>query len=177
VQYWFLYFPQVILKNIMLRRRKEDTLNGKKLIELPARTVTVLPCSFDSSEKAFYSALEDKMGIALDKLMEKGDANKNYMSVLLLLLRLRQGMSFSQPRMVDTSNTVVPPACNHPLLVSKDYKKDAEAVEPTAAKAKTDGDVDGDDLVAAFGALGVTRKCQVCTTSYVSGSIHTTVAR
>jgi len=52
--------------------------------------------------------------------------------------------------------------------VTKDYKKDAEAVEPTAAKAsKESGDVDADDLVAAFGQLGVARKCQVCTSPYV----------
>ncbi|TEB08842.1 hypothetical protein FA13DRAFT_1139149 [Coprinellus micaceus] len=53
------------------------------------------------------------MESTLDKLMsdKSKSAGSNYMSVLLLLLRLRQ-------------------ACNHPLLVSKDFKKDAEAVDP-----------------------------------------------
>ncbi|KAF9453312.1 hypothetical protein P691DRAFT_658741 [Macrolepiota fuliginosa MF-IS2] len=132
---------QVILKQIMLRRRKDDVLNGKKLIDLPKRTVEIISCPFDASERAFYDSLETKMDDVLEKLMNQEKGNK-YISVLLLLLRLRQ-------------------ACNHPLLVSKDYKKDLEAVESHASKK--DSEADADDLVAAFGQMGVTRKCQMCT--------------
>ncbi|KAF8872465.1 SNF2 family N-terminal domain-containing protein [Infundibulicybe gibba] len=134
---------QVVLKQIMLRRRKDQTLNGKALIELPKRLVNVVSCPFDSSERAFYDALEGKMESVIEKLMGKGGSN--YIGVLLLLLRLRQ-------------------ACNHPILVAKDYKKDLDAVEPKSSKkAGDDNEEDGDDLAAAFGQLGVTRKCQVCT--------------
>jgi SNF2 family DNA or RNA helicase len=76
----------------MLRRKKDDTLNGKKLIELPKRTVEILSCSFDASERAFYASLETKMDETLQTLMKSDKGNK-YMSVLLLLLRLRQGRS------------------------------------------------------------------------------------
>jgi len=76
----------------MLRRRKDDILNGKKLIELPKRTVQIISCPFDASEQAFYVSLETKMNETLEKLM-KSDKGNNYMSVLLLLLRLRQGKS------------------------------------------------------------------------------------
>lgn len=84
---------QVILKNIMLRRRKDDNMNGKALIELPARNLEVISCPFDAAEKSFYNALEGKMESTLDKLMsdKSKSAGSNYMSVLLLLLRLRQG--------------------------------------------------------------------------------------
>lgn len=59
-------------------------------------------------------------------------------------------------------------ACNHPCLVSKDYKADMDAVDPKAAKSGTqDPGADGDDLVAAFGQLTVVRKCQVCMTECV----------
>ncbi|KAJ2919706.1 hypothetical protein MD484_g704, partial [Candolleomyces efflorescens] len=134
---------QVILKSIMLRRRKEDSLNGKSLIELPARDLEIISCPFDPHEKTFYESLEQKMETVLDKLMANSNGGGNYMSVLLLLLRLRQ-------------------ACNHPLLVSKDFKKDAaEVIEPTPAKDA--GETQDDDLIAAFGQLGVTRKCQMCT--------------
>lgn len=131
---------QVILKQIMLRRRKDDTLNGKRLIELPKRTVEIVSCPFDGSERAFYTSLETKMDETLEKLMSSDKGNK-YISVLLLLLRLRQ-------------------ACNHPLLVTKDYKKDLEAVDSHASKQ--DPQADADDLATAFGQLGVTRKCQMC---------------
>lgn len=74
----------------MLRRRKDDTLNGKRLIELPKRTVEIVSCPFDVTERAFYASLETKMSETLEKLMNSDKGNK-YMSVLLLLLRLRQG--------------------------------------------------------------------------------------
>lgn len=89
---------QVILQNIMLRRRKQDTLNGKALIELPARTVEIVPCAFDAHEKFFYESLETKMEGVLEKLLaETKGGGGNYMSVLLLLLRLRQGMRLLPP--------------------------------------------------------------------------------
>lgn len=73
----------------MLRRQKDQTLNGKPLIELPARIVEIVPCDFDVEERTFYHALADKMGKTMEKLMQQEHAN--YTSVLLLLLRLRQG--------------------------------------------------------------------------------------
>jgi len=132
----------------MLRRTtKDQSLNGKRLIELPKRTVNIISCPFDSSELAFYNALENKMEVVIEKLMARSKGNSAYMSVLLLLLRLRQ-------------------ACNHPVLVAEDYKMDMDAVEPRAKKTvdSKDDDDDADDLADAFGHLGVTRKCQVCTT-------------
>ncbi|KAF9011925.1 SNF2 family N-terminal domain-containing protein [Cyathus striatus] len=143
---------QVVLKAIMLRRTKDQTLNGKKLVDLPKRLVNVVSCHFDSDEKAFYDSLENKMESTIEKLMETSKGNSSYISVLLLLLRLRQ-------------------ACNHPLLVAKDYKKDMEAVDPKSApKGGNDKDGDADDLVAAFGQLGVTRKCQMCTIEITSAT-------
>ena len=59
--------------------------------------------------------------------------------------------------------------------MAKDYKNDIEAVEPTSNKGKDDKDTDPDDLVAAFGQLGVTRKCQMCTTVYVGAFLHFTI--
>ncbi|KAG6884090.1 hypothetical protein C0993_001491 [Termitomyces sp. T159_Od127] len=132
---------QVVLKQIMLRRQKNQTLNGKALLELPKRIVEVVSCAFDASEQAFYAGLENKMESVIEKLM--GNGKNNYISVLLLLLRLRQ-------------------ACNHPVLVAQDYKNDIDALDPKS-KRNADED-DADDLVGAFSQLGVTRKCRVCTT-------------
>ncbi|KAF8647534.1 hypothetical protein AX16_006641 [Volvariella volvacea WC 439] len=145
---------QVVLKQVMLRRQKDQTLNGQPLIKLPGRHLNIVPCTFDASEKAFYDALEAKMEDVLAKLTAQEKKGSAYMSVLLLLLRLRQ-------------------ACNHPMLVVSDYKADMEAVEPRAAKKGADEDdpgADADDLAAAFGQLGVTRKCQVCTVELTSSN-------
>ena len=75
----------------MLRRQKDQILNGKALIELPNRTVNVVSCDFDPSEKSFYDSLESKMESVIENLMATTKGNNNYFSVLLLLLRLRQG--------------------------------------------------------------------------------------
>lgn len=50
-------------------------------------------------------------------------------------------------------------------MISKDYKKDQEAVEPKSASQQSndDDDDEGDDLAALLGGLAITRKpCQVC---------------
>jgi hypothetical protein len=60
-------------------------------------------------------------------------------------------------------------ACNHPMLISKDYQDDSEALEPTAAKTNDDDEDDADDLAGVFGRLNVkTMTCQVCLAEYVS---------
>ena len=82
---------QVVLTQVMLRRQKDQILNGKALIELPKRTVNVVSCDFDPYEKSFYDSLESKMDSVIEKLMTSSKGNSSYFSVLLLLLRLRQG--------------------------------------------------------------------------------------
>lgn len=84
-------FLQVVLKAIMLRRKKDHMLNGKAILELPERTVNIEKCEFDADELSFYKALESKMSTEVDKLMNAGQAQKNYTNIIVMLLRLRQG--------------------------------------------------------------------------------------
>ncbi|KAG0693585.1 SNF2 family N-terminal domain-containing protein [Suillus ampliporus] len=140
----------VVLQSIMLRRTKDFVLNGKPIITLPARHLSVVQCKFDSDEKAFYNTLSQRMTNELDKLVQANEASKNYTHVLLMLLRLRQ-------------------ACNHPSLVYKDYRIDSEAAEPRPAK-NDDADEDADELAALLGQMGVSngKKCQLCQTDLTS---------
>ncbi|TFL03806.1 SNF2 family N-terminal domain-containing protein [Pterulicium gracile] len=133
---------QYVLKNVMLCRRKTDYVNGVPLINLPARNVEVMSCAFNEVEKTFYTALETKMDVVPQRLMARGG---NYTSILVLLLRLRQ-------------------ACDHPSLVSKDYKKDIEGIDSTPVQdsKSTDAGANPDDLIAAFEKLGVARTCHMC---------------
>jgi SNF2 family DNA or RNA helicase len=80
---------QVILEKVMLRRQKNQILNGKPLIELPDRIVEIVDCEFDAVEKEFYGELEGKMKKTVNKIMQQ--ESRSYTGVLLLLLRLRQG--------------------------------------------------------------------------------------
>ncbi|KAG6336400.1 hypothetical protein ID866_2694 [Astraeus odoratus] len=139
---------QLVLKAIMLRRTKNQILNGKPLLELPDRKLQLIECQFDDDEKEFYTRLERRMSTEVNKLVNENE-NVNYTHVLLLLLRLRQ-------------------ACNHPSLVSKDYHVDKDAADPKPAK---DGEDEAEDLAAMFGQMGVTnaKKCQLCQTSLPVG--------
>ena len=78
----------------MLRRRKDHVLNGKPIISLPQRIVSIVKCEFDQDEKEFYNALEMRMKTEVDKLVELGRVENSYTSVLTMLLRLRQGTLF-----------------------------------------------------------------------------------
>ncbi|KAF9242263.1 SNF2 family N-terminal domain-containing protein [Melanogaster broomeanus] len=137
---------QVVLKAVMLRRTKTQVINGKPLLELPERILELVECSFNDTEKEFYRRLETRMTSEVDKLVRA--ENVNYTHVLVLLLRLRQ-------------------ACNHPSLVSKDYRADKDADEPKAANDEEDDA----DLVAMFGQMGMSgaRKCQLCQTLLPAG--------
>ncbi|KAI0299413.1 SNF2 family N-terminal domain-containing protein [Multifurca ochricompacta] len=132
----------VVLRAVMLRRRKTDVLNGKPLIELPERHLSIVPCTFDEDERQFYFALENKIDEAMQKFVKNNEVMKNYTNVMVLLLRLRQ-------------------ACNHPSLVSKDYNTDREAIESRPAPKDENED---EELTAMFRQLGVSngKKCQLC---------------
>jgi SNF2 family DNA or RNA helicase len=84
---------KVVLRAIMLRRHKTDVLNGKPLIELPERHLSIVPCEFDEDEREFYFALENKIDEAMQKFVKNDEVMKNYTNVMVLLLRLRQGIS------------------------------------------------------------------------------------
>lgn len=55
-------------------------------------------------------------------------------------------------------------ACNHPSLVSKDYKADKEAVDPKAAEKDNDDDLADDlaDMLGGLGLGGAKKHCVLC---------------
>ncbi|THV01686.1 hypothetical protein K435DRAFT_817999 [Dendrothele bispora CBS 962.96] len=122
---------QLVLQKVMLRRLKTDKLNGNALMYLPSRYVEEVSCDFTSSEREFYDNLVQKTGNAKRRLFcsaAKSGQAANYMAVLLLLLRLRQ-------------------ACDHPALVSKDYK---EGLDSTAYGEDTTVDDASREAVCLF---------------------------
>ncbi|KAG0224120.1 hypothetical protein BGW41_005246 [Actinomortierella wolfii] len=105
---------QALLKAICLRRSKKDEVDGKPILHLPPRNVTMTNVEFSMDEASFYHALETRTVDRFNAYVKAGNVMKNYSNVLLLLLRLRQ-------------------ACCHPHLI-KDFLKADEM----------DGDTTGD---------------------------------
>ena len=76
----------------MLRRTKNTILNGKPLLDLPDRIVNSVQCEFDEEERQFYNGVQAMVDKNLETLQQQENMAKNYTSMLVLLLRLRQGM-------------------------------------------------------------------------------------
>ncbi|XP_020257734.1 helicase-like transcription factor CHR28 isoform X2 [Asparagus officinalis] len=89
---------QAVLKTIMLRRTKGTVLDGKPIISLPSKTVSLKKVDFSMEERSFYSMLEAESREQFREYEDAGTVKQNYVNILLMLLRLRQ-------------------ACDHPLLV------------------------------------------------------------
>jgi SNF2 family DNA or RNA helicase len=91
---------QLILQSILLRRTKDQTYNGRPILQLPPKTVTLRTTAFSADERILYDDLFNKAKNTFNKYARDGTVLNNYMKVLELLLRLRQ-------------------ACDHPALALK----------------------------------------------------------
>ncbi|TPX56979.1 hypothetical protein PhCBS80983_g04170 [Powellomyces hirtus] len=138
---------RAILQAVMLRRTKTTLIDGKPVLNLPARNVTLENVQFAKVDLDYYNQLEEKMKKRL-KSLQKDGYNKNYTNILCLLLRLRQ-------------------ACNHRALVGAGADKESE-IAP--GKGNTEDD-DVDEMMAMFKTLEVdaaNRQCTICFEQLVS---------
>ncbi|KAL1837336.1 hypothetical protein VTJ49DRAFT_3979 [Mycothermus thermophilus] len=81
---------QAVLKAMMLRRTKTSTIDGEPILRLPPKTEHSQNIVFSDDERAFYRALESRSQVLFNKYVRAGTVGKNYSSILVLLLRLRQ---------------------------------------------------------------------------------------
>jgi SNF2 family DNA or RNA helicase len=109
---------------------------------LPARDVYPEELEFDAIERKFYDDLLQRGQETLDELKNSGRLRNNFMSILTMLLRLRQ-------------------ATDHiDLLKGKVDDADAQDDKPPAAPAD-------DDLVSMMSGLGIETKCSLCFKMYL----------
>ncbi|TFK41996.1 DNA repair protein RAD5 [Crucibulum laeve] len=116
---------QVILESILLRREKNMLdVDGKKIVDLPPKEVTVENLEFSPLERKIYDSIYHSAKRNFDQLNAKGLVSKNYTHILAMLMRLRR-------------------AVLHPNLVLT--ADDERALSPSG-----DGIVDVNDLIKRF---------------------------
>ncbi|KAH7390890.1 SNF2 family N-terminal domain-containing protein [Phaeosphaeria sp. MPI-PUGE-AT-0046c] len=96
---------QILLKAVLFRRLKSSEVDGKPILNLPAKHTNVDHTEFSDDEHELYKALETKSQIQFNKYLKTNSVTANYACILVLLLRLRQ-------------------ACCHPHLI-KDLSQPA----------------------------------------------------
>lgn len=75
---------------IMMRRTKQTVIEGRPIIDLPARIVRLSQADFTAEERGFYDTLERESRQKFNAFRSAGTLNKNYVNILWMLLRLRQ---------------------------------------------------------------------------------------
>ncbi|KAI5120898.1 hypothetical protein M0805_002998 [Coniferiporia weirii] len=81
---------QAIFSTCLLRRKKDTLLDGKRLVELPPKDVQLHKLEFTPDEREIYNMVETRSQQVFNKYLRAGTVLKNYVHVLVLLLRLRQ---------------------------------------------------------------------------------------
>ena len=63
---------QVLMGAIAVRRTKESSVDGKRLVELPEKTVHMVPVTLSSADRAVYSRWESYGVPFQQKVVEHG---------------------------------------------------------------------------------------------------------
>ncbi|KAF6819465.1 SWI/SNF family DNA-dependent ATPase [Colletotrichum musicola] len=105
---------QVLLKATLLRRTKTSEIDGKPILQLPEKTEEVVYAELDEEERKFYTDLEEKSQVQINKYLRKGTLGKHYSHVLVLLLRLRQ--SCCHPHLLLDLDDAAPPEVDNTML-------------------------------------------------------------
>ena len=81
---------KALLRKVMLRRNKGSEINGKKILQLPEKTVERVYLELSKDERAIYDSVEARARVRVNKYMRNGTVLKHYHVVLVMLMRLRQ---------------------------------------------------------------------------------------
>lgn len=95
---------QLLMKAISLRRSKKTMIDGRPILNLPERNVHMTHIDFSSDERMFYGALNDRIQARFNAYVRAGTVMKNYSSVLVLLLRLRQACLHPELTLTETDD-------------------------------------------------------------------------
>ncbi|KAK7064681.1 DNA repair protein RAD5 [Favolaschia claudopus] len=124
---------QVILESILLRREKTMLdADGKRIVELPQKEVTVEYLEFSNMERKIYNSLFNSAKRDFQQLNAKGLVGKNYTHILAMLMRLRRAVLHPKLVLSSDDERVLPKNVDDTVDVNELLKKfgdDAQAPE------------------------------------------------
>ncbi|KAG1244291.1 hypothetical protein G6F68_015506 [Rhizopus microsporus] len=99
------------MKAISLRRSKKAVIDGKPILDLPERNIHMTHIDFSEDEREHYHLVNSRAQARFSRFLRAGTIMKNYSSVLVLLLRLRQAclhpsLTTQKGDMMDNMNSV-----------------------------------------------------------------------
>lgn len=116
----------------------DGPLSTKLTLKLPDREKKDVFLDFSPKERELYDMLTKKTRSTVEKIIKSGKDEKNYLNMLCMLLRLRQGKLYMMHWCNDDRLTdYLFAACNHPKLVLKSMGADADALELETASLKS----------------------------------------
>jgi hypothetical protein len=74
---------KAILKTCSIRRNKDSTLNGVRLLNLPPKVVTWDELELTVEERHIYTSIENRMQVKFNALLKRGTVLKHYSMVLV----------------------------------------------------------------------------------------------
>lgn len=81
---------QALIKAIALRRTKNMQVDGRRLVELPSKTISLHSVELTPEDRELYDKVEENGKEVIERFMESGTVLQNYATVLQIILRLRQ---------------------------------------------------------------------------------------
>ncbi|ORX75417.1 hypothetical protein BCR32DRAFT_271920 [Anaeromyces robustus] len=81
---------QTLMKSISIRRTKESTIQGKKLIQLPPKSNEYIKLQLSPEAREVYTRVLKQGKIIFQGLVNQGIWAKHYVHILEIILRLRQ---------------------------------------------------------------------------------------
>ncbi|KAG0623190.1 hypothetical protein M758_3G155200 [Ceratodon purpureus] len=81
---------QALIKAIALRRTKDMQVDGRRLVELPRKTISMHYVELTPEDRELYDKVEENGKDVIERFMKSGTVLQNYATVLQIILRLRQ---------------------------------------------------------------------------------------
>eukprot|EP00057_Strongylocentrotus_purpuratus_P002415 XP_003724471.2 PREDICTED: uncharacterized protein LOC100893394 [Strongylocentrotus purpuratus] len=130
-----------LMNTLALRRMKSQKVNGKPLVDLPARNVVLQYVDFSEDEKKVYQTYEKEGRLAVSKYFREGTVLDHYGEILVIILRLRQ-------------------LCCHPALCAKAAAKLCQAIDGNERTDEEKAQLVA--ILVSFLSQGADEECCIC---------------